>query len=99
MQKSVVTAAVIATLFFAVSANAADLPVKAPVYKAPPPLASYNWTGLYLGINGGGAWGREDWLDNVGAGGGVSENFRSNGGVFGGQRAVRAAAQNREAAG
>src|SRR5262245_62986911 len=35
------------------SAMAADLPVKAPVY-APPVL--YNWSGLYLGANIGGAW-------------------------------------------
>jgi outer membrane immunogenic protein len=89
MQKLLVTAAVTATLVFVVSASAADLPAKAPIYKAPPLLASYTWTGLYLGINGGGAWGHEDWLDNVGAGGGVSENFHSNGGVFGGQVGFR----------
>ena len=23
--------------------------------------AGYNWTGFYLGINGGGAWGDSDW--------------------------------------
>jgi opacity protein-like surface antigen len=89
MQKSLVTAAITATLFCVASANAADLPTKAPAYKAPPPLASDNWTGLDLGINGGGAWGREDWLDNVGAGGCVPENFRPNGGVFGGQVGFR----------
>src|SRR5262249_4549081 len=33
---------------------AADL--GAPVYKAP--RAAYSWTGCYLGIEGGGAWGR-----------------------------------------
>jgi outer membrane immunogenic protein len=26
----------------------------------PPPILTYNWTGIYLGINGGGAWGRQD---------------------------------------
>lgn len=36
------------------SASAADLPVKAlPV---PPPI--WNWTGFYIGANGGGAWGQ-----------------------------------------
>ena len=89
MQKSIVTAAVIATLFFAVSANAADLPTRPLSTRRHRRIASYNWTGLYLGINGGGAWGREDWLDNVGAGGGVSEKFRPNGGVFGGQVGFR----------
>src|SRR5215469_9229622 len=35
------------------AAAAADLPVKAPVYAPPVP---YNWSGLYLGANVGGAW-------------------------------------------
>jgi outer membrane immunogenic protein len=39
----------------AVSANAADLPTKAPIYKAPPPVVAYNWTGCYVGGNLG--WG------------------------------------------
>jgi outer membrane immunogenic protein len=41
-------------------ANAADLPRSMP-YKAPAYVAAYNWTGFYLGINGGGAWGNSDW--------------------------------------
>jgi outer membrane immunogenic protein len=36
-------------------ALAADMPVKAPIYKAPP---AFNWTGCYLGIEGGSIWGR-----------------------------------------
>jgi len=32
------------------------MPAKVPVYVAPP----YNWTGFYIGINGGGAWGSSD---------------------------------------
>jgi outer membrane immunogenic protein len=36
------------------SAFAADMPVKAPYYKAPPPPA-YSWTGCY--IDGGGGYG------------------------------------------
>src|SRR5690242_775372 len=44
------------------TAQAADLPVKA---KAPPPIAVYNWTGWYVGANGGGIWGHN----------GVSNNF------------------------
>ena len=34
-------------------AHAADLPVKAPPIVAPAP----SWTGWYIGVNGGGAWG------------------------------------------
>jgi outer membrane immunogenic protein len=42
------------------AASAADLAAR-PYTKAPPPVvAVYNWTGFYIGVNGGGAWGRED---------------------------------------
>ena len=53
------SAGVFAAMTMIAAANAADLrrPIvpKAPV-AVPPPL--YNWTGLYIGINGGGALGR-----------------------------------------
>jgi outer membrane immunogenic protein len=43
------------------SAQAADLPrqmvTKAPAYTAP----YYNWTGFYVGVNGGGGWGSSAW--------------------------------------
>jgi outer membrane immunogenic protein len=42
------------------TAGAADLAVKAPPYKAPPPVAVYNWSGFYVGANVGGAWGKFD---------------------------------------
>jgi len=60
------------------SANAADLPrrhampVKAPMYEAP-----YNWTGFYVGINGGGGFGHSSW-DVYGTG------FNTSGGLVGG---------------
>jgi outer membrane immunogenic protein len=43
------------------SAIAADMPmpVKAPLYKAPP-VYTYNWSGCYIGANVGGAWSRQD---------------------------------------
>jgi outer membrane immunogenic protein len=48
--------------FTAATAVAADLPrsmpAKAPAVYAP---VGYNWTGFYLGINGGYAWGRSRW--------------------------------------
>jgi outer membrane immunogenic protein len=46
------------------AAAAADLPpspAPAPYYKAPAYLPAYNWSGFYLGVNGGGAWGRSNW--------------------------------------
>src|SRR5262245_23011181 len=42
------------------AAGAADLAVKAPPYKAPPPVVVYNWSGFYVGANVGGAWGKFD---------------------------------------
>jgi outer membrane immunogenic protein len=46
----------------AVSASAADLAAR-PYTKAPPPVvaAAYNWSGFYIGANGGGAWSRKCW--------------------------------------
>ena len=65
--KRIVAAAVAASALLGMigAAFAADLPVKAPVYKAPPPLV-YSWTGFYVGANIGGGWGRQsvDYLPN-----------------------------------
>ncbi len=63
------------------TANAADLgrrhmPVKAPTYTAP----GFNWTGFYIGINGGGAWGRSDWTNPLASTG----DFNVSGGLVGG---------------
>ena len=80
--KRLVPVAVVAAVFgFIGTANAADLPVKAPAYRAPPPVTLYNWSGLYLGINGGYGWGKTtgDWFGFRGG------NFDINGGLFGGQ--------------
>jgi outer membrane immunogenic protein len=43
-----------------VAASAADMAVKAPVYKAPPAPIGYSWSGFYIGGNVGGAW-SQDW--------------------------------------
>jgi len=51
-----------ASLLFAGPAFAADLAVKAPVYKAPPPV--YNWTGFYVGGNVGGVLGHASGTSN-----------------------------------
>jgi outer membrane immunogenic protein len=45
------TACVVGISAFA--ASAADLVRKAPILKAPPPVAAYDWTGFYVGANAG----------------------------------------------
>jgi len=64
----------------AVTANAADIPAR-PVYKAVPmPEAVYNWTGIYVGVNGGYAQGKLNW---VYVAGGIAHHT-TKGGLFGG---------------
>ena len=53
-----------------------------PLLTKTPPPASWNWTGLYLGINGGYSFGGSDWTDSVT--GMSSGNFNTSGFVFGG---------------
>jgi opacity protein-like surface antigen len=43
-----------------VDARGADMPVKAPVYKAAPLPTIYDWSGFYTGLNAGAAWGSYD---------------------------------------
>jgi outer membrane immunogenic protein len=62
------------------SASAADIqrramPAKAPVYVTP----AYNWTGPYIGISGGGGWGRSDFSAPLSSGG-----FNTSGALIGG---------------
>ena len=52
--------AALALLTTSFSAQAADIP--RPVYKGPRSVvAYYNWTGFYIGANGGYGWGSSDW--------------------------------------
>jgi len=76
--KRVLVGTAVALALSAVSALAADMPAKA-AYKAPAYLA-YNWTGLYLGINGGGAWGNTTWNDPTAGNG----SWKTSGGLVGG---------------
>jgi outer membrane immunogenic protein len=48
--------AAVAVFGFASVASAADMPIKAPVNKAPVAVAVHNWTGFYVGANAGYAW-------------------------------------------
>jgi len=67
------------------SAMAADLPASpgpapAPVYSRPQAFTGYNWSGLYLGLNGGGGWGtsRFDFPTTT------TGSFKTSGGLVGG---------------
>jgi len=66
------------------TASAADLarrPPPPPPTKAPVVVPSYNWTGAYIGINGGYGFGRSKW-DGLPAG---PASFDVKGGMVGGQ--------------
>ncbi len=76
MKKLLFTSAAIVALAAAAPANAADIPARAPVYKAPvvAPVV-FSWTGFYAGLNVGYGWARAD--DGFG-------NTNTIGGVVGG---------------
>jgi outer membrane immunogenic protein len=59
------------------AASAADMAVKAPVYKAPPVILS-DWAGFYIGVEGGFGW-ADDRLDIH-----TGNNVKPRGGLFGG---------------
>ena len=69
-----------------VSAGAADL------YRAPPPPAvttvvaplAYNWTGFYIGVSGGGTWGRSDHIETSPGFALSSSRYDVNGYLIGG---------------
>jgi iron complex outermembrane recepter protein len=65
---------------FAADTSRPTITKAAPVSWAPP--TAINWTGVYLGINGGFTYGESDWTDNVT--GTSSDNFSTLGFVFGG---------------
>jgi outer membrane immunogenic protein len=67
------------------SAMAADMrPAPAPVYtKAPMMAPLYNWTGCYIGVEGGGAWGRSHHENSAGVH--ITNDYDVTGGLIGGE--------------
>src|SRR5688572_23568374 len=58
--KSKLLLAAAATLVFTSGAFAADMAVRGPAYRAPPPVPYSSWTGYYFGGNIGYSWGRAE---------------------------------------
>lgn len=82
---------------FAVPANAADLAAR-PYTKAPAPMVAtiYDWSGFYIGVNGGAGWSHANW-DAVTAGGAfiaAEGSHKASGGTIGGQIGYRWQAAN-----
>jgi outer membrane immunogenic protein len=92
MKALLFVSATLAAALASSSASAADLPAP-PVYAPQPAPAphGFSWTGCYLGIDGGGAWGRAQSVAatspqrpaNIGLP--ITNPFNLSGGVFGGE--------------
>jgi outer membrane immunogenic protein len=86
MKKLLLITASLVAISAAAPASAADLAAR-PYTKAPPMMAAiYDWSGFYIGINGGGGTSRNSW-DLVG--GGNEGNHDATGGTVGGQIGYR----------
>jgi len=96
--KRVLSAIGVAAALVANPVFAADMATRAPVYKAPPPMPVFSWTGWYIGGNAGYGWGSNtnprmtpDPTDLLGfgpffaAGGNVFPNLTPKGFIGGGQ--------------
>ena len=90
MKKLLLSSVALLALGMTVPASAADLAAK-PYVKAPPPVVApiYDWTGFYIGANGG--WGQShNCVDFVTTAGTVASGCRDrSGGVVGGQVGYR----------
>lgn len=90
MTRATILAAVAIAVGAAAPAVAADLPARAPAtYTKAPAIveAAYDWSGFYIGINGGGATGKVDWT--IDAGGPDEGSHNTTGGTVGGQIGYR----------
>lgn len=94
MKKFLLGVVGVAALSVAIAAPASAADLAARPYKAPPPMiaAIYDWSGFYIGLNGGGGWSHKCWDRENGIGGPLlaAEGCHdASGGVFGGQIGYR----------
>jgi outer membrane immunogenic protein len=61
----------------------APAPPRAPAAYVPTTTVGYSWGGVYVGINGGGGFGKSEWT-NPAVAGGTSGTFDVSGGLVGG---------------
>ena len=82
MKKLITAIAAAALLGVVGQASAADIAAR-PMYTKAPVLQTYNWTGAYVGINGG--WGTGNGIDTSGGfvGGTLGYNWQAGQTVFG----------------
>jgi outer membrane immunogenic protein len=75
-----------AVLAASTTAFAADLPIKSPVPVALPAPVIFSWTGCYIGVEGGGNWGRGEQIARSGvlANTTITGKFDLSGGIAGG---------------
>jgi outer membrane immunogenic protein len=74
MQRFLIRCAAVVVLGSSAFASDYDPAVRSDVFTAPPAFSSvrvYNWTGAYIGINAGGAFGRDAWVSTPDGSGGV----------------------------
>jgi outer membrane immunogenic protein len=87
MKKVLLGIAVLMAFVSAIPARAAEVyggAIPPDFFTAPPAFApprAYNWTGVYIGIDGGGGWGRSHWVSTPD---GAAANYSLSGGLVGG---------------
>jgi outer membrane immunogenic protein len=87
MKKVLLGVAALIAFASAIPARAAEIeggPIPPDFFTAPPAFApprAYNWTGVYVGVNGGGGWGRSHWVSTPD---GAAANYSLSGGLVGG---------------
>jgi len=79
--KNLAILSALAALVLGGTANAADIPVKARVVKPVP----YTWTGCFIGVAGGGVWGRSNHISGDAGtfGFNITGGYNVNGGIIG----------------